>query len=262
MAWNWHLGNIAGIRVQMNVTFLFLLAWVALGGLLSGGLGGSIVSLTLAFLVFGVVVLHELGHAMAARAFGIGTRDITLTPIGGVARLEGIPSKPIQEVIVAAAGPAVNFVLAGIGVALAGVFAQANPVVVSLLSWFVWMNLILALFNLLPAFPMDGGRILRASLSGRFGRVEATAKAARVARWMALLFGLVGLATFRFSLVLIAIFVWGASSLELGMERFRAATGWGAAPIRNPNEVEILDDPTYRPGRTQEYGRVTRVRFL
>lgn len=269
MAWNWQLGKIAGIRVQMNITFLILLAWVALSGLSSGGALGSLVSVVLSLFVFGVVVLHELGHALAARAFGIPTRDITLTPIGGVARLEGMPRKPIQEVIVAAAGPAVNFALAGLAALFIPVVPASSFLTASLLTWFIWMNLILAGFNLIPAFPMDGGRILRAALTGRYGRIEATAKAAKVARWMAMAMGIYGLATFQLTLVFIALFVWGTSSLELVMEKVRFISNLGQQQFQTrqreyghpDNEIEVLDDPMYR-GQHQQHERVTRVRFL
>ena len=214
-----NLGKIFGIDLKINVTFLILLIWVAFSSLLKGASPTDAVTEVL-FIValFGIVVLHELGHALTARKFGISTRDITLLPIGGVARLEKMPEDPKQELLVAIAGPAVNLVLAGIlgiGLFVFGTFNQ--PVSLGMVESNLWVRLLTAnvtlfLFNLIPAFPMDGGRVLRSLLSLRMGSVKATRIAANIGKGAALLIGIVGI-FFNPWLVLTAIFIWvGASS--------------------------------------------------
>lgn len=213
MRWSYRLGRVAGIDIDIHVTFLLLLAWVGLSRLFTGyGLDGALFSVALMGIVFGVVVLHELGHALAARRFGIATRNITLYLIGGVARLARMPQKPGQELAVALAGPAVNLVLAVLSGLLLLEWSHA------LLGWFFTINVVLLGFNLLPAFPMDGGRVLRALLAMRMPRLRATETAVRVGRWMAVLLGVAGLFG-NFSLLLIALFVWFSGGAELAMVR-------------------------------------------
>jgi Zn-dependent protease len=172
--WAFRLAQIAGIGVYVHVTFLMLVAWVAVTELANGrGVRAMTNGVALILAVFGIVVLHELGHALMAKRFGIRTRDITLLPIGGVARLERMPEKPSQELLVALAGPAVNVVLAAVLYAvlvLRGSFIApwaAEHSGTNILEKLLWINVSLALFNLLPAFPMDGGRALRAALALR-----------------------------------------------------------------------------------------------
>lgn len=216
------LGRIAGIDVSLHWSFLLLVGWIAMNRLFGeGGVLGAALAVSLILLVFGVVVLHELGHALTARWFGIPTRSITLYPIGGVARLERVPEKPLQEFLVAAAGPAVNLALALALRAAAGWWPPGS-VAGMLLEGLVWSNLLLAGFNLLPAFPMDGGRILRAFLASRTDYLRATEQAVRVGRWTALAFGVLGL-FHSLTLVLIAAFVWFAGGAELAAVRARYA---------------------------------------
>ncbi len=230
MGWSWRIGRIAGIDVYVHFTFLLLLAWVGVqyylvGGSLAAALGG--VGFILA--LFGIVVLHELGHALAARRYGIPTRDIILLPIGGVSRLERMPDDPRQELVVALAGPAVNVVLAaglyvgavlGRGLVPAG---EAFQVGRSFLDRLFWINVSLAGFNLLPAFPMDGGRVLRALLGLRMDYVRATRAAALVGQGMALLFGFVGLFFGNPLLLFIALFVWIGAAEEASLAQARSA---------------------------------------
>ena len=249
MRWSYRLGRVAGIDLEVHVTFLALLAWIGLSRLASGhGLALSALAVALVVTTFGVVVLHELGHALAARRLGIPTRNITLLPVGGVARLARIPERPSVELFVAAAGPAVNLVLAGVcGFAL--FLVEGLPVTLStwlaaeFLDWLVVVNLVLLGFNLLPAFPMDGGRILRALLAIRLPYVRATEIAVRVGRGMALLLGLAGLA-YSFMLVVIAFFVWTGGGTELAMVRRRhepqpAWSPFGSVPGAAPSVVFV-----------------------
>lgn len=220
MNWSWKLGRLAGIGVYMHWTFLLLLAWIvfiSLGG--GAGLWGTVESLAFILLVFVCVVLHELGHALAARRFKIQTRDITLLPIGGLARLERMPDDPRQELWVALAGPAVTLAIAvalgGILVAWRGAAALVPQAMLggSFLASLFWVNVILLVFNLLPAFPMDGGRVLRALLAHRISYGRATEIASTLGQVMAILFGVVGLLVFNPLLLFIAFFVYlGAAS--------------------------------------------------
>jgi Zn-dependent protease/predicted transcriptional regulator len=225
---SWKLGRLAGIDVHVHVTFLLLLGWVAISQFLvrrdwHDALGGLAFILSL----FGIVVLHELGHALMARRFGIRTRDITLLPIGGVARLERIPEEPRQELLVALAGPAVNVVLAGLlFVVLQAAGGVTAPVDLQqgeapFLTRLLWVNVSLALFNLLPAFPMDGGRVLRALLAMRMPHARATTIAAAIGKVLAGVLGFVGLFTNPF-LLLIALFVWIGATQEAGQARMKS----------------------------------------
>ncbi len=222
------LGKILGVEVRLHGTFLLLLAFIALSGLVRGGALESAVGVGLAVIVFSIVVLHELGHIVAARFFGIGTRDIILSPIGGLARLKGMPEKPSQEIAIALAGPAVNLVLAALGYGILLVLPAAQDSAgLSLLSaltqWFVTLNLVLLAFNLVPALPMDGGRVLRAALTPRFGPLRATQIAAKVARWLALAMAIYAVWNGMFLLLLISAFVVITSSLELFQAKLRDA---------------------------------------
>lgn len=243
MNWSWRIGRIAGIDVYVHFTFLILLGWVGLSHYLAEhSLSQAAAGLGFILALFGIVVLHELGHALAARHYGIQTRDITLLPIGGVARLERIPDDPIQELVVALAGPAVNVVLAlalWIGIELGqGLVGYAHVVRVggSLLDQLLWVNVSLAIFNLIPAFPMDGGRVLRALLALRLGHVQATQTAAKIGQAIALLFGFLGL-FFNPFLLFIALFVWMGAAQEASLVQLRAALS--GIPIRQAMMTEF-----------------------
>jgi Zn-dependent protease len=217
---SWKIGNVSGIGVHIHWTFFLLPAFVAFAAIAGGGgLAAAVAGVLLVSAVFACVVLHELGHALMARRFGIGTHDITLLPIGGVARLERIPEKPSQEIAVALAGPAVNVAIAaGLWVALVvmGGISMWIPMAIvggSLLAQLMWINVALVAFNMLPAFPMDGGRVLRATLAMRMPRLRATQIAAKIAQGFAVLFAVVGLFG-NPMLIVIAVFVFMAARSE------------------------------------------------
>ncbi len=186
MKWSLKLGSFAGIRVYLHWTFVLLLGWILFSHL-GQGHDWAEACLGVGFIIalFGCVLLHEFGHALTAKHYGIGTRDITLLPIGGIARLERLPENPRHELLVTLAGPAVNVVIAGVLFAVlyflypGNKFSQANLLEGNFLVRLMWVNVFLGAFNLLPAFPMDGGRVLRALLSMRLGRARAT----RLAAW-------------------------------------------------------------------------------
>ncbi|MGE0708849.1 MAG: site-2 protease family protein [Planctomycetota bacterium] len=229
--WSLEVGRLAGIPIRIHATFLLLVAWVAFVHYRADPRLTS-VALAVAFLlvVFALIVLHELSHALMARAFGVGTRDITLWPIGGVSSLERMPELPHQELLIALAGPVLNLVIAlglGIGVAVAeGAGALLAPdfssTGLAFAAALFWVNVILAVFNLLPAFPMDGGRALRALLSMWLDRVQATRLAALAGKSMAVMFGLAGL-LWNPILVLIAVFVWIGAGAEAADAELKAA---------------------------------------
>jgi Zn-dependent protease len=218
MRWSYRVGRIAGIPVQIHVTFLLLVVWIAISrGLLDGRLAAALTAVALLLLIFTCVVLHELGHALAARRFGISTRDITLLPIGGIARLERMPEQPSQEVAVALAGPAVNVVIAAVlWVVSRGLNHPFLDAVThgNLLESLLAVNVLMILFNMIPAFPMDGGRVLRALIAMRLPYERATRIASGIGQFVALVFGAAGLFNGNMMLVLIALFVFIAAGEE------------------------------------------------
>jgi len=207
MRMSWRIGRIAGIDLFLHPTFLLILL---------PGVSGGLSPLFLVEL-FGCVVLHELGHALMARRFGIETLDITLYPIGGVARLQRMPRAPGAELLIALAGPAVNFaIVAGLlGLELLGIGGMESDSSLGVfLASLMVVNLILGVFNLIPAFPMDGGRVLRALLSGWLGRVRATTIAATIGRALALAFGAYSLYHYNFPQVALAAFIYFVAGVE------------------------------------------------
>ncbi|MES0825384.1 site-2 protease family protein [Ruegeria sp. SCP11] len=219
MTWSFSLGRVLGSELRVHVTFFLLLAWVGFAAYSSGGLPAAIENLIFVLALFACVVAHEFGHALMARRYGIKTPDITLLPIGGLARLERMPDQPMQEVWVALAGPAVNIVIWVVLVAFgAGMpieaMTQIDTTGPSLLNRLAYVNLLLAAFNMIPAFPMDGGRVFRALLCLKMDRVKATKVAASGGQIVAVAFGFWGLSTGNPILVLIAIFVFVAATSE------------------------------------------------
>ncbi len=244
------LGRLFGIGVYIHPTFWLLPLFVFLSSFSSLGAGQAALDVAVLFAVFGCVALHEFGHALAAMAYGIRTRDITLYPIGGVARLENMPDRPGPEILVALAGPAVNVaVAAGIAVlmALSGYTIldglAGEPGLEAFWARLLVANVFLVAFNLIPAFPMDGGRVFRAVVSWFTDRLTATEVAATVGAGIAAVMGLVGLWQGQFMLVVLAGFVFLAGRGELAALRYqgevrRAERRWrhraGDVPVATP----------------------------
>ena len=224
MSWSIPIFRAGGILVRVHVTFLLLIAFLGFSYYTQGGTAVAVARVIFILLLFACVLLHEFGHAIAAKAFGIKTPDITLLPIGGVARLERMPEKPSQELIVALAGPAVNVVIAlalFLGVGLRGV---ADPDTVQgsdMLRQLMQINVVLVLFNLIPAFPMDGGRVLRALLATKLNYARATQIAATVGQGCAFLFGFWGLTSGNYIIIFIALFVYIGASQEAAMAQMK-----------------------------------------
>lgn len=220
MSWSLPLGRLAGTEIRIHLTFFLLLLWYGIAGGLAGG--GAVAAQSIAFIiaVFACVVAHEYGHVLMARRFGIATRDITLLPIGGVASMEKMPERPSQELLVALAGPAVNVVIAvllfaGLGTGISAINLGDLQVwsTQEFLQRLAAVNVMLVLFNLLPAFPMDGGRVLRAVLAMAMPRAKATRIAATIGQAMAFGLGFLGLFGNPL-LLLVALFVFLAAGQE------------------------------------------------
>jgi Zn-dependent protease len=226
MRWSIKLARIGGIELKIHLTFLIFLVWIGFTYYAVGGPALARQGVVFIVLLFACVLLHELGHALTARAFGIRTPDITLLPIGGVARMERIPRDPKQELLIAIAGPLVNVVIALVLILALNVHASfsdlgdVNTPRVALLQKLATVNIFLALFNLIPAFPMDGGRVLRAILAMRMDYAWATQVAARVGQGVAFIFGLVGL-FYNPLLIFIALFVYLGATQEASLAQIK-----------------------------------------
>ena len=220
MPWSLTVGRFGGTAVKIHITFLLFLAWIAFSAWGRGGPGAAIDSTLFIVLLFACVVLHEFGHILAARRYGIEAQEVTLLPIGGVASLQRLPADPRQELVVALAGPAVNLVIALALIATLGAFhardLDIDDIRLSLAGRLAAANLFLALFNLIPAFPMDGGRVLHALLAMRMGPQRATDIAARIGQAFAIGLGFLGLFGNPL-LIFIAIFVYIAAAGEAQM---------------------------------------------
>jgi len=248
MKWSLRVGRFAGIDVFVHITFLLLVSWVAF---IYWRQGQSVVSAMagVAFIlaVFLCVVLHEFGHALTARRYGIKTRDIILLPIGGVSRLERLPTQPLQELWVALAGPAVNIVIAAGLFAWLKLTASFEPLQIMTLTTgpvlerLMAINLILVAFNMIPAFPMDGGRVLRAILATRTEYSRATQIAASIGQGIAILFGFIGL-FYNPLLLFIAFFVWIGAAQEASLAQMQTAIG--GIPVQ---QAMLTDFRTLRP---------------
>ncbi len=227
MGWSVNIGTIAGTAVRIHVTFLLFLVWIFVASYMSGGPQAAWNSTAFMVLLFACVLAHEFGHIFTARVFGVATPDVTLLPIGGVARLERIPEKPQEEFLIAIAGPLINVAIAFGLVAFAGANLDARHLAavesarISMVDRLAAVNLFLAAFNMIPAFPMDGGRVLRALLAIRLGFVRATEVAATIGQWVAFGLGFLGL-LYNPMLIFIAIFVYLAAASEARLVSLRA----------------------------------------
>ena len=227
MSWSVNIGRIAGTAIRVHVTFLLFLVWIWGASYVSGGAGAAWSGLVFMLLLFLCVLAHEFGHIFTARAFGVQTPDVTLLPIGGVARLERIPEEPKQEFLIAIAGPLVNVAIALVLMALPDTDMRAQHLAVvesptvPLADRLAAVNLFLAAFNMIPAFPMDGGRILRALLAIKLGFTRATEIAASIGQFVAFALGFLGLFG-NPMLIFIAIFVYLAAASEGQLVAVRA----------------------------------------
>ncbi|HZD89758.1 MAG TPA: site-2 protease family protein [Pseudolabrys sp.] len=228
MSWSLNIGKVAGTAVRVHLTFLLFLAWIFAASYAASGAATAWDTLLYILLLFLCVLLHEFGHIFTARHFGVNTPYVTLLPIGGVAQLERIPEEPWEEFLIAIAGPLVNVAIALILVYVAGAnlrpdAASVADMKISMIDRLAIVNLFLALFNLIPAFPMDGGRVLRALLASRMGFVRATEIAANVGQFVAFALGFLGL-MYNPILIFIAVFVYLAASSESHMVALRAVS--------------------------------------
>ncbi|MEA3351732.1 MAG: site-2 protease family protein [Chloroflexota bacterium] len=246
------LFKVKGINVKIHLTFVLILIWAAYQWSVSTGEGlmGAVFGIVATLLLFTSVTLHEFGHSLQALKFGIVVHDITLMPMGGLARIDEIPEDPGKEFRIAIAGPLVNFIIAG-ALFVIGLLLNTQAIISldelygsmgqvswnGLLAYLTMTNLLMGLFNLIPAYPMDGGRILRASLSKRLGHSKATHIAVNVGQGLALLFGLWGFMNGSYTLVLIAIFVWmgaGQEGKDVAVKNILSEMKVSQAMTRNP----------------------------
>lgn len=228
------LFSVRGVDVRLHITFPLILIFAALQfGLLAGSAAGAVFGLGAITILFALVTLHELGHTFAAQHYGIEVKQIVLSPLGGVAQLREMPDRPSQELVIAAAGPAVNFAVAalmsvaawlsggGVPSLSAGLPVGGDFGPLALFNYVFVANVFLAAFNLLPAFPLDGGRILRALLALRLDYVQATSLAAGVGRVAAVALGIYGFLNGAIFTVLIAFFIYSAAGQEAAYVRYR-----------------------------------------
>jgi len=253
MLWSIPVARIAGTVVRIHVTFLLFLVWIGAAQWRAGGQQAAFEGVLFMVLLFGCVLAHEFGHIFAARRYGIQTPEVTLWPIGGVASLERIPEKPSEELVVAVAGPAVNVVIAAVLILVLGMsFDTAamteleNPRA-GLMARLAAANIFLVVFNMIPAFPMDGGRVLRAILAMRMSHAEATRIAARIGQGAAFLFALAGLFV-NPMLIVIGLFIYLAATAESQHVAFKDATlglpvqAGMVSPVETLSTSSTLDD--------------------
>lgn len=259
MNWSLKLLKVKGIDIKVHLTFVLILIWAAYRWSVNTGEGvqGAVFGIVATLLLFLSVTLHELGHSFQALKYGVKVRDITLMPMGGLAQMEEIPEEPNKELRIALAGPLVNFgiaaLLIGIGALLdARALLPLNELYASLgnvswsglLAYLTSANLILGLFNLVPAFPMDGGRVLRALLAKKMNHAKATKIAAQIGQGFALMMGLWGFMSGSWTLVIIAIFVWmGAGQENQGaqVKHTLGETTVGQVMTRSPHTLKVND---------------------
>jgi Zn-dependent protease/CBS domain-containing protein len=243
MGWSITIGHIAGTAIRLHFTFLLFLVWIGVADYIASGPAAAIATVSFIVLVFLCVTLHEFGHIFMARRFGVQTPEVILSPIGGIANMERLPEEPSQELLVAIAGPLVNVVIAfllmlGFGIGIERLTTMDFETA-TLAERLLLVNVTLVLFNLVPAFPMDGGRVLRALLAMRMGAAPATALAARIGQGFAFLFVLLGL-FYNPILMLVGIFIYFAAASEEQTAAFKGfATGLRVADAMEPSPVTL-----------------------
>jgi Zn-dependent protease/CBS domain-containing protein len=255
MSWSVTVLRVKGIDIKIHASFGLIFIWAAYywGSRADTAVEGALFGVIATLLLFAAVVMHELAHSLEAMRFGIRVHDITLYPIGGVARMEAMPSNPWQELRIAVAGPLSNIVLAmllgGVGwlldwravISLNDLYDSVGDTTWSgMLAYLTMANLLLALFNLLPAFPLDGGRVFRALLATRMDYLRATQIAVAVGQGMALVLGFLGFTSGSWSLILIAIFIWFAGAQEgkhVEVKRVLRDVTAGQAMTRRPHAL-------------------------
>ncbi|MGE3246655.1 MAG: site-2 protease family protein [Beijerinckiaceae bacterium] len=233
MSWSITLGRVAGTAVRIHITFLMLLVWIGTSAYMRGGSDAALNNVVFIVLLFSCVLLHEFGHIFAARHFGIPTPEVTLLPIGGVAMLQKLPDRPMEQLLVAVAGPAVNVVIAIVLFAFMGASTDSSTMAqglariddpsIGMVAKLAAANVFLVVFNMIPAFPMDGGRVLNALLAMRLGKRAAIRISARIGQALAILFGFLG----HFGnplLIFIAIFVYMAAAGEAAASEIEDVT--------------------------------------
>lgn len=259
MKWSLRLFTVKGIDIKIHLTFVLILIWAAYRWSADSGqeVQGAVFGIVATLLLFLSVTLHELSHSFQALRFGVRVRDITLMPMGGLATMEEIPEDPNKELRIAIAGPLVNFVIAGF---LIGIGALLNARTIlsldelytslgnvswsGLLAYLTYANLLLGLFNLIPAYPMDGGRILRALLAKKMDHAKATKIAAQVGQSFAVLIGLFGMFSGSWTLIIIAIFVWmgaGQENQSVQVKNTLAETTVAQVMTRSPQVLRVND---------------------
>ena len=226
LGWSISIARLGGTTVKLHFTFILFIAWIGGALFVQGGLEAALGGVSFLLLLFLCVLLHEFGHILAARHFGVSTPEVVLLPIGGVSRLERIPERPREELLMALAGPAVTLAIAILLILVHGGLPDPMEILTAttgrnLLAQLAYANITLFVFNLIPAFPLDGGRVLRALLSSRFGHLEGTRIAATIGKGAAILLGLVGLMAGHVILVLIAFFIFVAAGAEAGLAEIR-----------------------------------------
>ena len=240
MSWSIKLIRVKGIDIKVHLTFVLILIWAAYrwGVSMGGGAKGALYGIVVILLLFVCVTLHELAHSLTAMRFGVKVRGITLLPIGGISQMEEIPKKPKEELLMSVAGPLTNFVIAAVLTLAsvlfrweAGLSAQHLNEVLGSMRWaglpayLAIANIMLGIFNLLPAYPMDGGRVLRSILALRLDYAKATAWAVNIGQAMAWLLGLWGVLAGAWTLVIIAIFIYLGASQEGQMIEAKGVLG-------------------------------------
>jgi len=234
MAWSIILGHVAGTAIRIHITFLLLLIWIGVSAYQRGGAEMALHNVLFIVLLFLCVLLHEFGHIFMARRFGIPTPDVTLLPIGGVAMLQRMPDRPMEQLLVAVAGPAVNVVIAFILIVFLGVTADPDTLAeglrriddphVSMVAKLAAANVFLVIFNMIPAYPMDGGRVLNALLAMRIGKRRAIQISARIGQTVAIMLGFLGLFGNPL-LIFIAIFLYMVAAAEAQASEMEEVVG-------------------------------------